>query len=565
MSKIQKKKAKRLTAPETAFVGSMSRALLAVGLSTACLFTPANAQQQEPLEQEQQSERRGVDLQPYVEANQVLSTRLSPGNDFVTYTQVAAGVDLNVQGRNSGGSVSVRYERNITYDDDQVDTDRLTGIARGSLALSPSVQFDAGALASTTRIDGGGGFSANPLAQADDATSQVYSVFAGPSVNRRFGIVDVNGSLRGGYNRFDSNQSLFDANGNPIDVFEDSTTLNGQIGASIRPGELLPVGIGVSSGGFQEAISNLDQRVRDVFVRGNVTLPITPTFALTGGVGYEDVSISSRDALRDVNGDPIIDNRGRFVTDETGARQIAFEVDGFLWDVGVLWRPSSRTSLAASVGRRYDSTTYYGNLTYSPNARSSLGINVYDSVSGFGGGLNSGLANLSNDFNAIRNPVTGNFGGLVTGVGGPGAVGAIGSIRSTAFRGRGVNASYQRQIGRWNTGLTIGYDNRRFIGAPGTVLAALDGVTDESYYALASTNRQIGNSGRLLANVYYNRFESGTGAGDVNAAGGSVGYTRAITEKLSARGAVGLDYVDSEFSVDNLLFATALIGLRYDF
>ncbi len=546
-------------------IPALRRASLALGVMSAAamgLCGPANAQAQG---QSQQNDRRAVNVQPYIEVSQVLTAELSPGDDVLTFTQIAAGVDVNAQGRNSGGSVSVRYERNITYGDNQVDTDRVTGIARGYIAFDQSVQFDAGALASTTRIDGGGGFSANPLAQADDATSQIYSVFAGPSLNRRVGVVDVSGFTRLGYNRFESNRAIADAAGDPIDLFEDSTTLNSQLSASTRPGDFLPVGVGVAVGAFQEDISNLDQRVRDVYARANVTVPLTPSFAITGGIGYEDVEVSSRDALRDVNGDPVIDNTGRFVTDESGPRIIAFEVDGLLWDVGVLWRPSSRTSLAASVGQRYGSTTYYGNFTYSPDARSSLSVNVYDAVSGFGGGLNNGLAGLSNDFSAIRNPVTGNFGGLVTGAGGPGTVGAIGSIRSAAFRGRGVNASYQRQIGRWNTGLAVGYDNRKFIGAPGTVLESLDGVTDESYYALASANRQLGDSGQLIANAYYNRFESGTNSGDVNAAGASVGYTRFITSKLSARGAVALDYIDSEFAADDLIFASALLGLRYDF
>ncbi|MEL7197264.1 MAG: preprotein translocase subunit YajC [Pseudomonadota bacterium] len=545
--------------------GAVRRAwvlLGATGLITLGISSPAHAQAEGEAAQD---ERRAVSVQPYIEVSQVLTAELSPGSDVLTFTQIAAGVDVNAQGRNSGISTSLRYERNISYGDNQVDSDRITGIARGYVAIDPSVQFDAGALASTTRIDGGGGFSANPLARDDNATSQIYSVFAGPSLNRRLGAVDVTGFTRLGYNRFESNSAIVDPDGNPIDIFEDSTTLNSQLSASTRPGDLLPVGIGVAAGAFQEDISNLDQRVRDVFVRGNVTVPVTASLAITGGVGYEDVEVSSRDALRDVNGDPILDNRGRFVTDESGPRVLAFDVDGLLWDVGVLWRPSSRTSLAASVGRRYDSTTYYGNFTYSPDARSSVSVNVYDAVSGFGGGLNNGLASLSSDFSAIRNPVTGNFGGLVTGAGGPGAVGALGSIRSAAFRGRGVNASYQRQIGRWNAGFTIGYDNREFIGAPGTVLESLDGVTDESYYALASLNRQLGNSGRLTANTYYNRFESGTNSGDVNSAGASFGYTRFITSKLSARGAVALDYVDSEFAQSDFLFASALAGLRYDF
>ncbi|MCX7676652.1 MAG: preprotein translocase subunit YajC, partial [Alteraurantiacibacter sp.] len=58
---------------------------------------------------------RGVTVQPYIEAAQVLSAELTPGNDVVTYTRLAAGVDAGFAGRNSAGSLSLRYERRIGY------------------------------------------------------------------------------------------------------------------------------------------------------------------------------------------------------------------------------------------------------------------------------------------------------------------------------------------------------------------------------------------------------------------------------------------------------------------
>ena len=111
-----------------------------------------------------------------------------------------------------------------------------------------------------------------------------------------------------------------------------------------------------------------------------------------GGVGYEDVEVSSRDAVRDDDGNPVFDNTGRLITDTSSPRLVAFEVDGLLWDVGVLWRPSSRTNLEARVGRRYDSTTYYGTFAYQPRPGDSLAIAVYDGISGFGGVVNNSLS-----------------------------------------------------------------------------------------------------------------------------------------------------------------------------
>jgi len=535
------------------------KAALLVGLATIVVAAPAAAQDQ--------GGRDGpaISVQPYIEVSQVLSAELSPGNDVVTFTQVAAGIDLNAQGRNSGASVSVRYERNIGYGDDTVDSDTVSGVARGYLSIIPqALTLEAGALASRTRVDSGGGVSPNPQV-AEDAESQLYSVYAGPSLATRVGAVDVTGIARVGYNRFEIDNAVVDSDGNPVDVFDDSTTYTGQIRAGTRPGDPLPVGIGVTAGAFQEDISNLDQRVRDLYVRGDVTVPLSDNFAVVGGVGYEDVEISSRDALRDVDGNPVLDNNGRFVTDGSAPRQIAFDVDGLIWDVGVVWNPSSRTSLAATVGRRYDSTTYYGSFSYVPNERSALNISVYDGVTGLGGVLSNSLAGLSSDFEAVRNPLTGDFGGLVTGEDGSGSIGTVGSVRSAAFRGRGVNASYQRRIGQATAAIGAGYDEREFIAAAGTVLAVVDGITDESYYINAGLTRPIGRSGSFATNAYVNWFKSGGDNADVTAVGASAAYNRSITNKLSARAALAVDYFDSEFSAEDFAFATALLGLRYDF
>ncbi|KPF65295.1 hypothetical protein IP79_03805 [Porphyrobacter sp. AAP60] len=544
--------------------------ILAAVASTAAV--PAIAQAQGQAQGQDQGQGDGASsqrstrlVQPYIEVSQVLSAQISPGDEVLTFTQVAAGVDINVQGRNSGAAVSVRYERNIAYGDNSVDSDTISGVARGTLALVPNtLSLEAGALASRTRIDAGGGTTANPLVR-EDAESRFYSAYAGPSLNTRVGDVDVQGVARVGYNRFEVDQAIVNPQGQAVDVFDDSVTYLGQLRAGVRPGDVLPVGVAVTAGGFQEDISNLDQRVRDLYVRGDVTLPVSPSLAIVAGAGYENVEISSRDALRDVNGVPVIGADGRFVTDSAAPRQIAFDVDGLLWDVGVLWRPSSRTSLQASVGRRYDSTTYYGTFTYVPSQRSAFALSAYDGVSGFGGLLNNSLAGLDSDFEAIRNPVTGDFGGLVSGTEGQALIGGLGSARSAAFRGRGVRASYQRTMGRTTAALGAGYDRRTFIAAPGTVLAAIDGLTDESYYVIGGLTRQIGQNANLTTNAYVNWFD-GAGANDnVTAVGASAAYNQAITQRLTGRAAVSVDYFDSEFTAEDFAFATALVGLRYNF
>ena len=533
---------------------------LLAGIASLAVASPALAQ-----DERRSDEGRATTVQPYIEVSQILTAQLEPVSDQLTYTQVAVGVDTTVQGRRSGASVSVRYERNFSYGDDQVDTDTVSGIARGYLSVVPqAVTLQAGALASRSRVDGGGAVSANPLA-SDDATNQIYSAYIGPDFQTRAGAVQLSGNARIGYNRFEANDAVFDANGDQVDVFDDSVTYSGQIAAGVRPGAVLPVGVAVSAGGFQEDLSNLDQRVRDVYVRGDVTLPVSPSLALVGGVGYEDVEVSSRDAVRDDDGNPVFDNTGRLITDTNSPRLVAFEVDGLLWDVGVLWRPSSRTNLEARVGRRYDSTTYYGTFSYRPRPGDSLAVAVYDGISGFGGVVNNSLSRLSSDFAVQRNPFSGDFGGLVSSDEGVGLVGALGSVRSSAFRGRGVNASYTTQLGRINAAIGAGYDRRTFIAAAGSALESADGVRDESYYLTGTLSTDVGRSGALSTTAYANWFTSNSGNGDLTAVGASAAYSRTLAGRLSARAAVALDYFDSEFSDEDFATASALLGLRYDF
>lgn len=527
---------------------------------------PAHAQQGAQPEGGREDTRR-VDITPYIEVSQVVLAELSPGDEVLTYTQVAAGIDATVTGRNNGGSLSLRYERNIGYDGDTLDSDTISGVARGYLSIVPrSVTLQAGALASRTRVDGSGGTSINPLVN-QDAESRIFAAYAGPQVTTRAGDVQVNALGQVGYTRLESPDAIATPAGSqPIDLFDDSVTYRGEVHLATRPGEPLPVGLGVGGGFFQEDISNLDQRVRDMHVRADVTVPVSATLAVVGGIGYEDVEISSRDAVRDANGLPVVGRNGRFLTDKGDPRQIAFDVDGLIWDAGVIWRPSRRTALEAHVGRRYDSTTYYGSFSWAPDSRSSVNISAYDGVTGFGGLLTSSLAALPTSFEASRNALTGDFSGCVAGESGASCLGVFGSVRSATFRGRGVQASYSRQAGRYSGAIAVGYDRRRFIAAPGTVLAAANGTIDESYYITTTASGELGRNASFTVNSYVTWFDNGfANGGNVTAMGSSAAYNRSITPRLSARAAIALDYLDSDLSADDIKAASALLGLRYDF
>lgn len=519
---------------------------------------------------------RGVYMRvsPYIEAAQVALAELSPGNDVVTYTVVAAGIEAGFGGRNNHGSLSLRYERRVGWGGDTADGDTISGIARIASAIVPrTLTIEAGALASRSRVENNGAAVPGTI-DLGDSVSQVYSVYAGPTLSTHTGDVAVNGHYRIGYTRVESPDSLVLAPGQQaLDVFDDSVSHSAGIRAATRAGDVLPVGLGLGAGWNREDVSNLDQRVEDFSARADATLPVSLELALVGGVGWESVEVSSRDALRDGLGQPIIGSDGRYVTDPNAPRQIAYDVEGLIWDAGVVWRPSRRTALEAHVGRRYGSTTWYGSFAYAPNSRSSFNLSVYDSITGFGGQVNSALARMPTEFEAVRSPLSGDLGNCVMSQN-PGSAqtgqgnclgGVLGSVRSSVFRARGVMATYGLSLGRLQTGIGAGYDRRKFIAAPGTVLAVANGVVDESTWLAAYLNGQLGENARFTTNYYANWYQSGDAlAGDVTALGINAAYHRNLTRNLSATAALGLDGVQRE-ELPDIWSASALVGVRYAF
>jgi hypothetical protein len=505
-------------------------------------------------------------IEPYIEAAQIVNAELAPNSDTLTYTALAAGVDASINGRNNAGSVSLRYEHRFGYGRAE-NSDTISGLARVSVGVVPqAVRIEAGVMAQRSRVESNGGAVIAPL-NVDDSVSKIYSVYAGPVVSTHAGDVKVDASYRFGYTKVTSPDGVVVApSGAPVDLFDSSVVHNAEIHAGARPHEVLPVGIGAGAGYYQEDVSNLDQRVRDFHARADVTVPVSQDLAVVGGVGYEDVEISSRDAVFGPGGVPLIGSDGRLVTDKSAPRQIAYEATGLIWDVGVMWKPSPRTNLEAHVGRRYGTTSYYGSFAWAPSSRQSVNVLVYDNVAGFGGQVNRALASLPTQFQAIRNPLTGDVTGCVASLEqGSCLGGALGSLRSSTFRARGVAATYGLDLGRITTGIGAGYDRRTFFAAPGTILAAANGVVDENFWLMAYLDARLDQRSNLSTNLYANWFQSGfAGSGDASALGAQVAYRRSLTNRLSGSLALGIDGISRQFE-DDYWTASALAGVRYSF
>ncbi|WP_338465891.1 preprotein translocase subunit YajC [Novosphingobium sp. ZN18A2] len=503
---------------------------------------------------------------PYLEVTQNLTTDLKHGGDVLTYTSVAAGADASISGRNTEGAVSVRYERRFGESGNLADSDTVSGLARVRHDVVPrTLSIEAGGMAARTRVEASGAGTLNPVA-VNDAVSQVWSAYAGPSLTTHAGDVAINGSYMAGYTKVGSPHVQVAQGQAPVDIFDHSVTQSAQLSAGVRPGTVLPVGLTGTAGYNREDISNLDQRVTDFHARADMTVPLTYDFAVVAGIGYEDVQVSSRDAVRDANGNPVIGADGRYVTDGSAPRVIAYDTSGLIWDAGVVWRPSRRTALQAYVGRRYGTTTYWGSLSYIPDSRSSLNVAVYDGISGFGGQVGNAIRALPTDFEVSRDPFNGNIDGCAIGsTGGSCVNGALSSLAGSVFRARGVSATYGHRVGRMRVGIGVGYNHRKYIAAPGTVLAVANGTVDESWYVNAGLSGPIDRVSSFSTSLYANWFKSGQSSlGDATVVGANASYFRNLTDRLIATAAVGVDGVDRRVVQDEL-YGSALLGLRYNF
>ncbi|VWX56904.1 hypothetical protein [Sphingorhabdus sp. 109] len=513
-----------------------------------------------------EAREREADVAPYIEIQQILVADLKDGSDVLTYTSVAAGVDTSLQTRGAEAQVNVRYERRFFYEDNLGDEDIITGLARGSVQVVPNLlALEAGAFAARSRVDLRGEAPSNTVGNIDNVT-QVYSVYAGPSLSTRAGALDVNAGYRIGYTKVeDETAGVLPAGQVPVDIFDDSVSHSANASVAMQPGDL-PFGWSVGAGWQREDGSQLDQRFEGKQVRADVTVPVSQTLAAVGGIGYEDIEISERDAVRDTDGVPIIGDDGRLVTDTSSPRLLSYDQDGIYWDVGVLWRPSRRTSLEARVGQRYGSETYHGNFAYQPNQNTALNISVYDTVSGFGNLLNDNLSSLGTSFTSTRNPLSGELNGCAFGPTSSLCFNdVLQSAASSSFRARGINGQLTYNHGGWNTGLGVGYARRRYFASQLGSVSAIDGLIDQNYYANLTIGRDLDRYSSFDANVYANLLDSGfANAPNVLGVGANAAYYRQILPRLQGTAAVGLDSYQQD-GFDSELTASALLGLRYDF
>ncbi len=507
-----------------------------------------------------------VAVTPYIEVGQVVSADLGGDGDVLTYTTVAAGVQGTLATRRVQAAVDLRYERRFSWGDGLYDNDLISGMARARFDVARGFAIEGGALASRASVDGRSGSPDFALGDRDDS-ADIYAFYVGPTFGRRIGDVDVGAAYRFGYSRAELNTPYVPIGGSAIGRFDTSTNHAAIASIGMRPG-MLPVGWRVSGGWNFEDAGQLDQRYNGKHVRLDLTLPVSPTLALVGGVGYEDIAVSYRPPLRDGTGAAVVDGSGRFVADRSQPRQIAFDTSGLIWDAGVLWRPSRRMSLEARVGRRYGDWTYTGAWSLQANANTAYQLSVYDNLTTTGQSLTTGLAALPTDFELIRDPISGSVGSCAFGTGGGTCLTpALASATGFAFRSRGLAFSMSSRMRPWTLGFALGYDRRTYvangIGALGIV--DIDGMSDDSIYAYLSASRPLSDRTSFGSSIYAVWLDSGLpGNGDAFSAGATAELSHRFRPRLSGNAAVSVNVIDGEYD-ESRGFVSALLGLRYNF
>ncbi len=537
----------------------------ALGLAAACAAMlaagPAAAQQQQ---------QHQVSIHPYLQIEQVVTSDFN-GGETLTYTGVGGGLDASIQTRRVQVSIDYDYEHEFEWNHGGKGGDVQNGVAAARLEIVPDVlSLDAGGIVTRTH---GNILQPVPALRSDTSRdlADVYSVYGGPTLSTHLGSLAVGADYHLGYVKVNDHSYEDAPAGTPrIDHYDSSTVQQAEasLGMDTRNS---PVGWTVGAGWVREDMNQLKSRYEDKYVSADLVLPVTSTFAVTGGGGYEKIKSSQQDILRDSGGLPVTTADGNLVADPTKPRLLTYDQDGFIWDVGVIWRPSARTELKARGGRRYGSTTVTGSFEHNFNKDYAFSAYVYDNISSFGRLLVADLNGVPRSFRMS------DAAQALTGFGGPGGcvygtdpgkgtcfADALQSVNNFNFRNRGVGVLLSGGHGVWSFGLGAGYNNRRYI-APPTADFLLHGVTEQSLTLDLDVQRHFTRTSGLDFDAFAAWYDSGLrGEKSSYTTGLTASYYRSfLFERMQANLSAGI-YNTTGQGLDTTS-GTLLLGLRYGF
>jgi uncharacterized protein (PEP-CTERM system associated) len=498
------------------------------------------------------------EIHPYLEIAQTLSADLN-GGDTLTYTSFAVGVDGHVETRRVAAQFGVRYQQNVEWSGDLANNSMLSGTAQAHLEVAPNLlSFDVGALATHTAGEG------RALgATAQDASVNVYSFYAGPTLSTYAGALAINAAYRFGYVTVDDDRVL----GTLGEEFDNATSHNFTASVGMGTSAGLPFGWTIGGGyGREDSGGIFGNRFEMAYIRGDVVFPVSPTFALTAGIGYEDIEASQHDFVRDATGNVVIGPNGIPVPDPNAPRLLTYDMDDVMYDAGIIWRPGPRTELQARAGHRYGGTTFTGSLSHQLNSHEAINAVVFDTVETFGRQVSTNISALPSDANINIDPLTGNLSGCVFGANGGGTclTDTLQSISPSTFRARGGNIVFAGSRGLWNYGMGAGYTHHRYFLPTSPVNVAF-ASEDETYGVSASIGRQLTRVSNVNVSAYASWYDRDAVAfQDVTTVGTTISYDhRFLLDRLQLLAALGL--YNSDNGINDTAVLSALVGLRYTF
>jgi len=535
---------------------SMRHALLLLPLAplAAVVATPAAAR---------------TTITPYIEVQQVFTADLSGHQqDAVTYTGAAAGVDVTLDGEHVHGQIDYRYDHYFSWSKKYRDTDVQNGLATIVYQPTPEISLNAGGIATRARGTLGQttpGFLLGDLSN----TAQVYAAEAGPSYAGHLGDLSLNADYRFGWTKSTDGQGAYDLGpGQP--VLQDNFTTTDQVvdaGIGMAPGtDKLPFGWQLSGGWNQDDVHFLDARLRGYFGRLDLTLPVSDALALEGGAGYENNRASQAAILTDADGNAILTGNRHLQADKSKPRELAYDQDGLIWDVGVLWRPSARTRLEVRGGRRYGETVVTGSFTHQISPEASVQVVAYDDIESFGRQLTSEVGALPTSFSSFTPSIPTTLSGCVFGSnGGQGAcIPALQSVNSNFYRSRGVYANYSATYGRWVYGLGINYENRHYLAPDdGPLIFNFAQQNDQSVTVDGVVVRKLSPVSSVTLNALAAWYDSSAfNSHSYYSYGGAASYNRYFSSHLSGNASLGVYSGTGGNSSDDVI-GTGLVSLRY--
>jgi len=513
--------------------------------------------------------RARVDVEAYVEVDAGVSAELGEGGDdllgedVLTYTSVAAGVDGQVQTRRITANFGYRYERRFELNGDLPDTDIHDGIAQVRADVVPGiVSVEAGGIATRTGGDG------RALGVSDrEGTSQVFSGYAGPTLTTRAGPVAVNAFYQLGYVNVDDDTLAGDVG--PEGSFDATVHLAGA-SASMAPGTL-PFGWDVSVGHISESSSDFDTEFESQFIRGDAVLPVNPALALTAGIGYSRASASQSDFLRGPDGAPVIDENGDLVADPSRPRLTGYDEKGVFADAGFIWRPTPRSELQLRAGINDDGEpTVAGSASFQIGRFFGFGFTLYDEDTTFGSSLVRKLRDLPDSFKIRRDPLSGGLTpGCVFDEEKPGQGVCLSptlqSISRAAFRSRGGSVTFSGNGRIWSWGGGITYGRRDFYLPDDPIFENAFAPADQDLALFGNVSRRLGRDANLGFDGYLSIYDSEAASSDVTTIGGRATYSRSfLLDRLELLIALGLLHRSLSGFEDSLI-ADFNLGLRYTF